>query len=66
MKRFFSVLMVAVIMATMLAAFAVPALASPLGGFSSRDVSLATCSYWQGTVTVLDGDFVCVRANTLG
>ena len=66
MKRFVSLLTVAVIMATMLAASAVPALASPLGGFSNRGVSLATCSYWQGSVQVIDGDFVCVRANTMG
>jgi hypothetical protein len=65
-KRFVLVLAVAVIMATILAASAVPALASPLGGFSNRGVSLATCSYWHGTVQVVDGDFVCVRANTLG
>lgn len=66
MKRFVSVLTVALIMAAMLTASAVPALASPLGGISNRGVSLATCSYWHGTVQVVDGDFVCVRANTVG
>jgi hypothetical protein len=63
MKHFVLVLTVALVMTAMLAASAVPALASPLGGVSNRDVSLATCSYWQGSITVVDGEFVCKRAD---
>ena len=63
MKRFVLVLTVALIMTAMLAASAVPALAIPLGGVSSRDVSVATCSYWHGTIIVVDGEFVCKRAD---
>jgi hypothetical protein len=62
-KRIVLVLTVALIMSAMLAASAVPALASPLGGVSNRDVGLATCSYWQGTIIVVDGEFVCKRAD---
>lgn len=62
MKRFVSVLIVALSMTAMLAASAVPALAIPLNG----DFGLADCSYYHGTVTVVDGEFVCKQSDPVG
>ena len=63
MKRFVLVLTVALTMTAMLAASAVPALASPLGGVSNRDFGLADCSYLRGTIIVVDGEFVCKQSD---
>ncbi len=63
MKRFVSVLTVALTMTAMLAASAVPALAIPLGGVSDRDFGLDSCSYLRGTITVVDGELVCKRSD---
>jgi hypothetical protein len=62
-KRFVLVLTVALTMTAMLAASAVPALASPLGGVSNRDFGLADCSYLRGTIIVVDGEFVCEQSD---
>jgi hypothetical protein len=62
-KRFVLVLTVALTMTAMLAASAVPALASPLGGVSDRDFGLADCSYLRGTIIVIDGEFVCKQSD---
>jgi hypothetical protein len=62
-KRFVLVLTVALTMTAMLAASAVPALASPLGGVSDRDFGLADCSYLRGTIIVVDGEFVCEQSD---
>ena len=63
MKRFVSVLIVALTMAAILAACAVPALASPLGGVSKGDFGLADCSYLRGSIIVVDGEFVCKQSD---
>ena len=63
MKRFVLVLTLALTMTAMLAASAIPALASPLGGVSDRDFGLADCSYLRGTIIVIDGEFVCKQAD---
>ena len=63
MKRIVLVLTVALIMSAMLAASAVPALASPLGGVSNRDFGLADCSYLRGSISVVDGEFVCKHSD---
>lgn len=63
MKRFVSVLIVALSMTAMLAASAVPALAIPLGGVSNGDFGLSDCSYLRGSVTVVDGEFVCKQSD---
>jgi hypothetical protein len=62
-KRFVLVLTLALTMTAMLAASAVPALASPLGGVSDRDFGLADCSYLRGTIIVIDGEFVCKQSD---
>jgi hypothetical protein len=62
-KRFVLVLTLALTMTAMLAASAVPALASPLGGVSNRDFGLADCSYLRGTIIVVDGEFVCEQSD---
>jgi hypothetical protein len=62
-KRFVSVLIVALSMTAMLAASAVPALASPLGGVSKGDFGLADCSYLRGSIIVVDGEFVCKQSD---
>ena len=63
MKRFVSVLTVALTMTAMLAASAVPALALPLGGVSNGDFGLDDCSYLRGTIIVVDGEFVCKQSD---
>jgi hypothetical protein len=63
MKRFVLVLTVALTMTAILAASAVPALASPLGRVSNGDFGLADCSYLRGTVIMVDGDFVCKQSD---